>query len=71
MAVSDDVYKYEPIKQVTMKFNNNVIIDADNLMLSYEQPLKYYTGVTGNNFGVYSFSLETGNVLPYWSSQYE
>ena len=46
VAVSDDVYKYEPIKQVTMKFNNNVIIDADNLMLSYEQPLKYYTGVT-------------------------
>jgi len=30
MAVSDDVYKYEPIKQVTMKFNNTTIIDADN-----------------------------------------
>jgi hypothetical protein len=58
MASSDDVYKYEPIKQVTMKFNNTTIIDADNLMLSYEQPLKYYTGVTGNNFGVYSFSLK-------------
>ena len=47
LAVSDDVYKYEPIKQVTMKFNNNIIIDADNLMLSYEQPLKYYTGGNG------------------------
>ena len=68
MAVSDDVYKYEPIKQVTMKFNNNIIIDADNLMLSYEQPLKYYTGVTGNKFGVYSFSSETRNILPDRSS---
>ena len=64
LAVSDDVYKYEPIKHVTMKFNNNVIIDADNLMLSYEQPLKYYTGVTGNNFGVYSFSLKPETYYP-------
>ena len=64
LAVSDDVYKYEPIKQVTMKFNNNIIIDADNLMLSYEQPLKYYTGVTGNNFGVYSFSLKPETYYP-------
>ena len=64
IAVSDDVYKYEPIKQVTMKFNNNIIIDADNLMLSYEQPLKYYTGVTDNNFGVYSFSLKPETYYP-------
>jgi hypothetical protein len=64
LAVSDDVYKYEPIKQVTMKFNNNIIIDADNLMLSYEQPLKYYTGVTDNNFGVYSFSLKPETYYP-------
>ena len=64
MAVSDDVYKYEPIKQVTMKFNNNIIIDADNLMLSYEQPLKYYTGVTDNKFGVYSFSLKPETYYP-------
>ena len=64
VAVSDDVYKYEPIKQVTMKFNNTTIIDADNLMLSYEQPLKYYTGVTGNKFGVYSFSLKPETYYP-------
>jgi len=64
IAVSDDVYKYEPIKQVTMKFNNNIIIDADNLMLGYEQPLKYYTGVTDNNFGVYSFSLKPETYYP-------
>ena len=64
VAVSDDVYKYEPLKQVTMKFNNNIIIDADNLMLSYEQPLKYYTGTTGNNFGVYSFSLKPETYYP-------
>ena len=64
VAVSDDVYKYEPLKQVTMKFNNNTIIDADNLMLSYEQPLKYYTGTTGNNFGVYSFSLKPETYYP-------
>ena len=64
VAVSDDVYKYEPIKQVTMKFNNTSIIDADNLMMSYEQPLKYYTGVTGNNFGVYSFSLKPETYYP-------
>ena len=57
IAKSDDVFKYNPIKHVIMKFNNNTIIDADNLMLSYEQPLKYYTGTTENNFGVYSLSL--------------
>jgi len=67
LAVSDDVYKYEPIKHVTMKFNNNIIIDADNLMLSYEQPLKYYTGVTIITL-VYIVFLETRNVLPYRSS---
>ena len=64
MAVSDDVYKYNPIKNVDMKFNNNTIIDADNLMLSYEQPLKYYTGTTNNNFGVYSFSLKPETYYP-------
>jgi plastocyanin len=64
LAVSDDVYKYEPIKHVTMKFNNNVIIDADNLMLSYEQPLKYYTGITDNKFGVYSFSMKPETYYP-------
>tara|TARA_B100000427_G_scaffold301248_2_gene284303 strand:- start:4228 stop:5400 length:1173 start_codon:yes stop_codon:yes gene_type:complete len=64
MAVSDDVYKYNPIKHVSMKFNNNTIIDADNLMLSYEQPLKYYTGITNNNFGVYSFSLKPETYYP-------
>ena len=64
VAVSDDVHKYEPLKQVTMKFNNNTIIDADNLMLSYEQPLKYYTGTTGNNFGIYSFSLKPETYYP-------
>ena len=47
-----------------MKFNNNTIIDADNLMLSYEQPLKYYTGTTENNFGVYSFSLKPETYYP-------
>ena len=64
IAESDDVYKYNPIKHVTMKFNNNTIIDADNLMLSYEQPLKYYTGTTKNNFGVYSFSLKPETYYP-------
>ena len=64
LAVSDDVHKLNPIKHVTMKFNNNTIIDADNLMLSYEQPLKYYTGITENNFGVYSFSLNPETYYP-------
>ena len=64
VAVSDDVHKYEPIKQVNMKFNNNTIIDADNLMVSYEQPLKYYTGVTDNKFGVYSFSMTPETYYP-------
>ncbi len=64
IAESEDVHKLCPIKQVTMKFNNNTIIDADNLMLSYEQPLKYYTGVTGNNFGVYSFSMKPETYYP-------
>jgi len=64
IAESEDVYKLCPIKHVSMKFNNNTIIDADNLMLSYEQPLKYYTGVTGNNFGVYSFSMKPETYHP-------
>ena len=64
IAISDDVFKYNPIKHVIMKFNNNTIIDADNLMLSYEQPLKYYTGTTKNNFGVYSFSLKPETYYP-------
>ena len=64
LAISDDVFKYNPIKNVTMKFNNNTIIDADNLMLSYEQPLKYYTGTTENNFGVYSFSIKPETYYP-------
>ena len=64
LAISDDVFKYNPIKNVTMKFNNNTIIDADNLMLSYEQPLKYYTGTTENNFGVYSFSINPETYYP-------
>ena len=64
VATEDYVNEYEPIKHVTMKFNNNTIIDADNLMLSYEQPLKYYTGTTNNNFGVYSFSLKPETYYP-------
>ena len=64
IAKSADVFKYNPIKHVIMKFNNNTIIDADNLMLSYEQPLKYYTGTTENNFGVYSFSLKPETYYP-------
>ena len=64
LAISDDVFKYNPIKNVTMKFNNNTIIDADNLMLSYEQPLKYYTGTTENNFRVYSFSIKPETYYP-------
>ncbi len=64
MAESEDVHKLCPIKNVIMKFNNNTIIDADNLMLSYEQPLKYYTGITGNDFGVYSFSMKPETYYP-------
>ena len=64
VAISDDVHKYETIKQVTMKFNNNTIIDADTLMLCYEQPLKYYTGITNGNFGVYSFSMKPETYYP-------
>ena len=64
VAISDDVHKYETIKQVTMKFNNNTIIDADTLMLCYEQPLKYYTGITNGNFGVYSFSMNPETYYP-------
>ena len=64
MAESEDVHKLCPIKNVIMKFNNNTIIDADNLMLSYEQPLKYYTGITGNDFGIYSFSMKPETYYP-------
>jgi hypothetical protein len=63
----DDVTKlHVPIKRVHLKFNNNTVIDADNLMLSAEQPLRHYTNSidANNEFGVYSFSMKPGVYYP-------
>ena len=63
----DDVTKlHAPIKHVQLKFNNNTVIDADNLMLSAEQPLRHYTNSidANNEFGVYSFSMKPGVYYP-------
>lgn len=63
----DDVTKsHVPIKRVHLKFNNNTVIDADNLMLSAEQPLRHYTNSIhpDNEFGVYSFSMKPGVYYP-------
>lgn len=60
IAVNDATKEHVPIKNVTLKFNNNIVIDADNLQLSAEQPMKYHTNSINENyeFGIYSFSLK-------------
>jgi len=60
LAKDDETKEHVPIKHVNLKFNNNTVIDADNLMLSAEQPLRNYTNSIDpdNEFGVYSFSMK-------------
>jgi hypothetical protein len=60
LARDDITREHIPIKHVNLKFNNNDVIDADNLLLSAEQPLRHYTNSidTDNEFGVYSFSMK-------------
>lgn len=60
IATNDTTAAHVPIKHVNLKFNNNTVIDADNLQLSAEQPLKHHTNAINENyeFGVYSFSLK-------------
>lgn len=60
IAKSDVTRAHVPIKRVLLKFNNHEIINADNLMLSAEQPLKHYTNSidADNEFGVYTFSMK-------------
>ena len=66
LAKNDETKLHVPIKQVHLKFNNNTVIDADNLMLSAEQPLRHYTNSidANNEFGVYSFSMKPGVHYP-------
>ena len=42
LARDDTTREHIPIKHVNLKFNNNDVIDADNLLLSAEQPLRHY-----------------------------
>jgi len=60
IATNDDTRAHVPIKNVNLKFNNNTVIDADNLELSAEQPLRHHTNSIDENyeFGIYSFSLK-------------
>jgi len=60
IATNDTTRAHVPIKHVNLKFNNNTVIDADNLQLSAEQPLRHHTNAINENFefGVYSFSLK-------------
>jgi hypothetical protein len=60
IATNDTTAAHVPIKHVNLKFNNNTVIDADNLQLSAEQPLRHHTNAINENyeFGVYSFSLK-------------
>ena len=60
IATNNRTQEHVPIKDVNLKFNNNTVIDADNLQLSAEQPLKHYTNSIHEDyeFGVYSFSLK-------------
>ena len=66
LAKNDETKLHVPIKRVHLKFNNNTVIDADNLMLSAEQPLRHYTNSidANNEFGVYSFSMKPGVHYP-------
>ena len=66
LAKDDETKEHVPIKHVNLKFNNNTVIDADNLMLSAEQPLRNYTNSIDpdNEFGVYSFSMKPGVHYP-------
>ena len=66
LAKDDVTDAHVPIKHVNLKFNNNTVIDADNLMLSAEQPLRHYTNSIDpdNEFGVYSFSMKPGVHYP-------
>ena len=60
IATNDTTQAHVPIKHVNLKFNNNTVIDADNLQLSAEQPLRHHTNSINESyeFGVYSFSLK-------------
>ena len=57
---------FQKIKNVNLKFNNQTVIDSDNLMLAYEQPLRHHTGSidVDNEFGIYSFALKPESSEP-------
>ena len=67
IAIKDGgIDEHTKINKVTLKFNNNTVIDADYMMLENEQPLKYHTGYpdTNSRFGLYSFSLKPETYRP-------
>jgi len=57
---------FQKIKNVNLKFNNQTVIDSDNLMLAYEQPMKHHTGSidVDSEFGIHSFALKPESSEP-------
>lgn len=54
------------IKHVSLKFNNHIVIDADESQLMDEQPLRHHTsGIRSDYpFGIYSFSMDPERYYP-------
>ena len=57
---------FQKIKNVNLKFNNQTVIDSDNLMLAYAQPMKHHTGSidVDSEFGIHSFALKPESSEP-------
>lgn len=66
IAKNDDDHTHAKIKSVVLKFNNNTVIDADNLELSVRQPFLHHTnGIdSSHEFGVFSFSIKPEAYYP-------
>ena len=66
IAKNDYDHTHAKIKHVVLKFNNNTVIDADNLELSVRQPFLHHTnGIdSSHEFGVFSFSIKPEAYYP-------
>jgi hypothetical protein len=66
--------KYNTIKNIKLKFNNETVFDRDTKFLVYEQALKHYVNSPSDKssvasylkseFGIYSFALQPGKLYP-------
>jgi len=66
IAKNDYDHTHAKIKHVVLKFNNNTVIDADNLELTVRQPFLHHTnGIdSSHEFGVFSFSIKPEAYYP-------